>query len=161
MHMSPRFFLASVAILGTVLGPLSAQDQLPTNRWIELCKDAVGARRGSALRFAPDAGEFLLWGFMNHDSDLLQENPTMPVPEYDTVAFDPAEGRWRNHLPPEQKAKWEAKLPLTWVPRTYSGITSGSERTLFRPPPNYPEGPSRPDLNIVFDQVVYHPPSKS
>jgi hypothetical protein len=161
MNKPALFFLASLTVFGTPLGSVSAEDKLPANRWIELRKDAVGARRGSALRYAPDAGAFLLWGFMNHDSDLLQEDPTMPVPEYDMVAFDPADGRWRNHLPPEWEAKWSEKLPLTWVPRTYSGITSGSERTLFRPPPNDPEAPPRPDLNIVFDQVVYHPPSKS
>jgi hypothetical protein len=147
--------------LASPSSPEGATQTLPPNRWIELRKDPVGARRGSALRYAPDAGAFLLWGFLNHDYDLLQENPTMPVPEYDMVAFDPADGRWRNHLPREWEAKWAAQLPATWVPRTYSGITSGSERTLFRPPPGYPEAPPRPDLNIVFDQVAYHPPSHS
>jgi hypothetical protein len=161
MHKTALLLLASLMVLGAAIRPVSSQDKLPPNRWVELRKDAVGARRGSALRYAPDAGAFFLWGFMNHDNDLLQENPTMPVPEYDMVSFDPVEGRLRNHLPPGWEAKWSEKLPLTWVPRTYSGITSGSERTLFRPPPNDPEAPPRPDLNIVFDQVVYHPPSKS
>jgi hypothetical protein len=153
--------LITLIVFDAASGLGSAEDPLPANRWIELRQDAVGARRGSALRYAPDVGTFLLWGFMNHDHDLLQENPTMPVPEYDMVAFDGPGGRWRNHLPPEWEAKWSKALPLTWVPRTYSGITSGSERTLFRPPPNDREAPPRPDLNIVFDQVAYHSPSKS
>src|SRR5262249_48717735 len=41
----------------------------------------------------------------------------------------------------------------------YHGITTGSERTLFRTPPDQPDTPPRPDPNIVFDQVAYHPPS--
>lgn len=52
-------------------------------------------------------------------------------------------------------------MPPVYIPRTYAGITSGSERSLFRPPAGYPGAPPRPDVNIVFDQVAYHPPSKS
>ena len=52
-------------------------------------------------------------------------------------------------------------MPPTFVPRTYSGLTSGSERSLFRPAESYPAATARPDPNIVFDQVTYHPPTKS
>jgi hypothetical protein len=48
---------------------------------------------------------------MNDDHELLQENPTMPVPEYDMVIFEPQEDRWRNHLPAEREAEWAKKLP--------------------------------------------------
>src|SRR5437016_4983092 len=84
-------FLASLMVFVAAADLGLAEEKLPANRWIELRKDTVGARRGSALRYAPDIGAFLLWGFMNHDYDLLQENATMPVPEYDMVAFDPAD----------------------------------------------------------------------
>ena len=30
-----------------------------------------------------------LWGFMNDDPDLLQEQPLIRMPEYDMVLFDP------------------------------------------------------------------------
>lgn len=85
----------------------------------------------------------------------------MPIPEYDVVAFDPAEGRWRSHLPPQREKDWSRRLPLAWIPRTYAGITTGSERTLMRGPNDQAGGVARPDLNMVFDQVAYHPPSRS
>lgn len=134
---------------------------LPVNRWVELRKDAAGARRGSPIRYAPAAGAFFLWGFQNADYGLLQESETMPVPEHDMVSFDPTDGQWRNHLPKAWQAEWSKSLPPVFIPRTYSGITTGSERSLFRPPPGYPEEAARPDSNIVFDQAVYHPASKS
>jgi hypothetical protein len=100
---------------------------------------------------------FVLWGYMNNDPDLLQEQPLMQIPEYDVVAFDPADGRWRSQLPAEWAELWQKRLPLAYVPRTYSGITSGSEHTVMRGATNEKEGVPRPDLNIVFDQVVYVP----
>src|SRR5262249_47855502 len=51
-----------------------AQDS-PANRWVELSRDPLGARRGSALRYAAKEGRFILWGFMTPDMELLQENP--------------------------------------------------------------------------------------
>src|SRR5262245_5506302 len=62
--------------------------QLPANTWTLLRQDPAGARPGSALRYAPRADLFILWGFMNDDPDLLQEQPLMRIPEYDVVAFD-------------------------------------------------------------------------
>ena len=138
-----------------------AAAELPPNRWVELRKDATGARRGSAIRYAPEARAFFLWGFMNDDYELLQEFPLMEVPEYDMVWFDPAEQVWRNHLPKQREELWSAKLPLSYIPRTYAGITSGSERTLLRSPTDEAEGVPRPDLNIVFDQVTYDPDLKA
>src|SRR6185369_639156 len=88
--------------------------ELPPNKWSELRKDTAGARRGSAVRYAADAGAFFLWGFMDSDPELLQENPLMEVPEYDVVAFDPAEGRWRNHFPRSREGQWSRKLPLAF-----------------------------------------------
>ncbi len=133
-----------------------AQDGLPANRWLELRKDPAGARRGSAVRYVPEAGAFFLWGFMDADAELLQELPLMEVPEYDMVEFDPAVGQWRNHLPRESEQEWSRKLPLAYIPRTYMGITTGSERTVLRGPTDEGEGVARPDLNIVFDQVTYN-----
>ena len=81
----------------------------------------------------------------------------MQIPEYDMVSFDPADGRWRSHLPREWAELWSKRLPLAYVPRTYSGITSGSERTVLRGATHDKEAAPRPDLNIVSDQVVYAP----
>jgi len=131
------------------------------NEWVEVRRDPTGARRGCAVRWAPDAGAFLLWGFMNDDPGLLQELPVMVAPEYDVVAFDPAVGAWKNHLPPAWEREWTRKLPLAYVPRTYSGITTGSERIVLRTPTGDRGGVARPDLNVVFDQVAYHPGTKS
>ncbi|MFB3921893.1 MAG: kelch repeat-containing protein [Terriglobia bacterium] len=134
---------------------------LPPNRWVELRKDATGARRSSAIRYAPGERAFFLWGFMNDNYELLQEFPLMEVPEYDMVSFDPAKAAWRNHLPSERQELWSAKLPLAFIPRTYAGITSGSERSLLRSPTDDAEGVPRPDLNIVYDQVTYDPDLKA
>jgi galactose oxidase-like protein len=135
--------------------------QLPPNSWTLLRQDPAGARRGSALRYAPKAGVFVLWGFMNDDPDLLQEQPLMRIPEYDVVAFDLAAKQWQSQFPTEWAGAWKKRLPLAYVPRTYSGITTGSERTVLRGPTADREGAPRPDLNIVFDQVVYHPRTDS
>src|SRR5712691_3391514 len=60
----------------------------------------------------------------------------------------------------EWEKEWSRQLPLAYVPRTYAGITSGSERTLLRGPTDEKEGAPRPDLNIVFDQATYVPSRK-
>jgi len=127
------------------------------NQWTELRKDPAGARPGSAVRYASKAKAFFLWGYMNADPDLLQEHPLMEVPEYDMVALDPEEGLWRSHLPANMESAWSKRLPLSYVPRTYSGITTGSERTLMRSRTEEEGAVPRPDLNIVFDQVAYDP----
>ena len=126
---------------------LLAAATLPPHQWVELRRDAAGARPGSAVRYVPDAGAFFLWGYMNDNPGLLQEHPLMPVPEADIVSFDAAEGFWRNLMPVAQ----------AYVPRTYAGKTTGSERTLLRGPTEERGGLPRPDLNLVFDQVAYHP----
>src|SRR2546421_421357 len=130
---------------------------LPPNQWVEISKDSAGARPGSAIRYVPESHAFFLWGYMNDDPELLQEEPLMQVPEHDMVTFDPANGRWRSYFPRDWAKLWSKRLPLVYVPRTYSGITSGSERTVLRGATNEKEGAPRPDLNIVFDQVVYAP----
>ena len=127
-----------------------------TGQWIELRKDLTGARPGSAVRYASQAKSFFLWGFMNADPDLLQEHPLMAVPEYDMVAFDPEQGEWRNHLPSQVESAWSVRLPLAYVPRTYAGITTGSERTVMRSMTEELEAVPRPDLNVVFDQATYN-----
>jgi len=148
-----------MSLAALVLATATAQQ--PDNTWVEVRKDPSSARRGCAIRWAPDAGAFLLWGFMNADSELPQELPVMEAPEYDVVSFDPADGAWRNHLPRSREEDWSRKLPLAYIPRTYSGITTGSERTVLRAPTGDRGGVARPDLNIVFDQVTYHPDSRS
>ncbi|MCP5112594.1 MAG: hypothetical protein GY953_17340, partial [bacterium] len=139
----------------------TAAAELPANRWVEVRKDPVGARRGSAIRYSPKAGAFFLWGFMNADPELLQEQPLMRVPEYDMVSFNPDDGSWRNHLPKEWAEMWSKQLPLAYSPRTYAGITSGSERTVMRSNTDAASAAPRPDLNIVFDQVAYRPADDS
>jgi Galactose oxidase, central domain len=152
--------LWSAVLVGMLLtGTLYAQ--LPANTWTLLRQDPAGARRGSALRYAPKADVFVLWGFMNDDPELLQEQPLMRIPEYDVVAFDLVGKQWLSQFPSQWAASWEKQLPLAYVPRTYSGITTGSERTVLRGPTADREGVPRPDLNIVFDQVAYHPPTDS
>ncbi|PYV13706.1 MAG: hypothetical protein DMG07_13605 [Acidobacteria bacterium] len=154
--------LIIATVLFGVVGRVSPQvEQLPPNRWVELRHDAVGARRASAIRYAPAAAAFFLWGFMNADPGLLQEQSAVESPEYDMVFFDPGEGRWRNHLPKRYEAAWGRKLPMSTLPRTYSGITTGSERILLRGGTAQAEGVPRPDLNLVFDQVTYHAPTRS
>src|SRR5439155_23738750 len=153
--------LAALHPLGLAAWSGAADGVLPGNHWLRLQQDMAGARRGSALRYAPAAGAFFLWGFMNSDYGLLQESPTAPVPEHDMVAFDPADGHWRSHLPRASEPEWGRRLPPVFIPRTYAGITSGSERSLFRPPAGYPGEAARPNLNIVFDQVAYRPASES
>src|SRR5467141_2894413 len=140
---------------------MSAAEELPPNRWVEVRKDFAGARPGSAIRYVPESHAFFLWGYMNDDPELLQEQPLMQIPEYDMVTFDPDEGRWRNHFPVEWERQWSKRLPLAYVPRTYSGITTGSERTVMRGNTNDRGGAPRPDLNMVFDQVVWHPGTHS
>ena len=129
----------------------------PPNRWTEVARDAAGARPGSAIRYVPESHAFFLWGYMNDDPELLAEQPLMRIPEYDVVAFDPAGGQWRSQLPSEWEELWTKRLPLAYIPRTYSGITSGSERTVMRGATLDKEGAPRPDLNIVFDQAVWAP----
>src|SRR5205085_10906871 len=121
-----RFYCCALAL--TFCLPVSGET-LPANRWVEIRKDTAGARPGSAIRYVTDSRQFYLWGYMNDDPELLEEQPLMEVPEYDMVAFDPADGRWHNQIPPGWEELWTKRLPLAYVPRTYSGITSGSERT--------------------------------
>jgi Galactose oxidase, central domain len=154
-HCQWSAVLVGMLLTGTLYAQVSA------NTWTLLRRDPAGARRGSALRYAPKAGVFVLWGFMNDDPDLLQEQPLMRIPEYDVVAFDLVAKQWQSQFPSEWASAWKKQLPLAYVPRTYSGITTGSERTVLRGPTSEREGVSRPDLNIVFDQVVYHPPTES
>jgi hypothetical protein len=134
---------------------------IPANQWVQLGQDLQGSRPGSAIRFASSAGVFFLWGFMNSNPDLLQEQPLMEIPEYDMVSFNPAERIWRSHFPKPWEEAWSQKLPLAYSARTYAGITTGSERTVLRNPTEEAEGAPRLDLNLVYDQVAYHPASQS
>lgn len=152
-----RPILLASAILACCM---HAQD-LPANRWVELTREPVGARPGSAIRYTPDTGRFLLWGYMNSNPNLPQEQPLIEVPEYDMVAFEMQETRWVNDLPPAMAKEWSRGLPLAYIPRTYSGITTGSERSIMRGASDDREAIPRPDLNIVFDQVAYRPASRS
>src|SRR5262245_32714242 len=149
---------AALAIFSVMIADAA---DLPANEWVQLVQDPAGGRRGSAVRYAPDAGAFFLWGFFDHDPAFPQEQALMEVPEYDMVAFEPGVGRWQNHLPKPREREWSRKLPLAVVPRTYAAITTGSERTVLRGATNDAPGVPRPDLNIVFDQVVWHPGVKS
>src|SRR5688500_9486824 len=99
---------------------VSSAADLPPNEWVQIVQDPVGGRRGSAIRYAPEAGAFFLWGFFDHNPDQLQEQPLMEAPEYDVVTFDPSAGRWQSHLPKSRERDWSRKLPLAYVPRNYS-----------------------------------------
>jgi hypothetical protein len=127
----------------------------PSNQWTELTKDMSGARRGSAIRYAPKAGAFFLWGFLNDDPEAPQENRLLKIAEYDMVYFDPSAGRWQNHLPLEKQAEWSKQLPMGYHPGIYMGITTGSRRTIMRGEAESADGVPRPALNIVADQVAY------
>jgi Galactose oxidase, central domain len=146
----------TLAALALAAFQLAAQPT-PPNRWVEVRRDAAGARRGSAIRYAPDADAFFLWGFFDYDRNLPQEQPLMETPEYDMVAFDPERRVWSNVFPARREREYARKLPLAYIPRTYAAITTGSERTVLRGTTGDAEGAPRPDLNIVFDQVAYDP----
>src|SRR6185503_12085969 len=83
-----RLMSLVVLALSAQSAPAADEEKLPPNRWVELRRDPAGARPGSATRYAPEAGAFFLWGFMNADPGLLEEHPLMEVPEYDVVSFD-------------------------------------------------------------------------
>jgi hypothetical protein len=148
--------LISAALQLVTSQQLVAAD-LPANRWVEIARDPAGARPGSAIRYASGSKQFVLWGYMNDDPELLQEHPLMPIPEYDVVTFDPQQGRWKSHLPKAWEELWSKRLPMAYIPRTYAGITTGSEQTVMRGSTDDPTGVPRLDLNVVFDQVAYRP----
>ena len=50
---------------------------MPSNRWVELARDAQGARRASAFRWVESGSYFLLWGFAGHITDDYG-NPEQP-----------------------------------------------------------------------------------
>src|ERR1051326_1377055 len=140
---------------------IAAAQSPSANQWVEVRRDAYGARRGSAIRYAPDAAAFFLWGFFDYDHNFPQEHPLMETPEYDMVFFDSGRQGWQNSFQPSSEREFARKLPLAYVPRTYFGITTGSERTILRGTTGDAEGVPRPDLNIVFDQVAYDPERKA
>lgn len=162
----PRF-TKLVALTVAVFAPGDArpfQKPIPAadpNTFTLLRKDNAGARRGGAVRFVPSEKAFLLWGFMDGDPEFPQELPSKHMPEHDVVAFDFAKMQWRDHVSMEWVKIQETRKPSYFVPRCYHGLTSGSERSLFRAPEHFPESEARPDLNISFDQAVYHPPTRS
>ena len=73
----------------------------------------------SAVRYAPAAGAFFLWGLMNADYSCCKKSATMPVPEHDIwcrsirmgVAKSPAQSLG---------SRVSKKLPPVFIPRTYS-----------------------------------------
>jgi len=164
--MSRRTFIIVLVLVCSQTAGISAQENLAEypsarNTFNLLRKDNLGARRGGAVRYAPAQKKFFIWGFMDADPEFLQENASMPLPEHDVVFFDIEKKQWRDHVSKEWAEQQAETKPLYFVPRCYHGLTSGSERSLFRAPEGYPQATARPDLNITFDQVVYHPPSKS
>jgi hypothetical protein len=82
-----------------LVAAVSAAEDLPLNRWVEVRKDSAGARPGSAIRYVPESHAFFLWGYMNDDPELLQEQPLIQAFEYTVVTFAPANGRWRSDFP--------------------------------------------------------------
>jgi hypothetical protein len=132
---------------------------LPPNQWTQLDRNEQGGRRGSAVRYAN--GKFILWGYMNPDPDLPQEFPLIPIPEYDVVSFDLSSRHWTNELPGPMAEAWSRRLPAGYVPRTYAGITTGSERSVMRNSSDEPDAVPRPDLNLAFDQVALRPQSNT
>src|SRR5438128_1698753 len=112
MKTSMRVFLLPLCSLAGVF--CATAQQLAPDRWVELERTPSGARRGSAIRYVPEAHAFFRWGFMNEDPELLQELPLMTVPEYDVVAFDPLTRRWSSHLPKAWQRLWSKRLPLAY-----------------------------------------------
>ena len=145
--------LSLAACLLLVVAPEVAALDVPTNVWTEVSREEKGARRFSSFRFVERGGFFLQWGFIGHITEYYggPEQPPEETPEYDLVAFDPAVGRWQNHLPLDKEAEWSETLPPLYMCNSYQGITTGS----YRPQLKEREGVLRPDLNIVYDQVTY------
>ena len=52
--------IAAMATLALSYQSIAAGTNLPPNRWVELRRDPVGARRGGAIRYVPEAGAFFL-----------------------------------------------------------------------------------------------------
>jgi hypothetical protein len=125
----------------------------PGDTFILLRKDDVGARRGGAVRYAACENRFLLWGFMDADPEFPQENPSLPLPEHDVVFFDLETKQWRDHVSKEWASASASKKAHYFVPRCYHGLTSGSERSLFRQPEGFAESEARPDLNISLTRL--------
>ncbi|MEX0704771.1 MAG: kelch repeat-containing protein [Planctomycetales bacterium] len=159
--MRRAFLVPSCFVLCCGLAASAGAAELPANQWVELDRHAEGGRRACAIRYAPGVDRFFLWGFLNADRDLLQENHVMEMPEHDMVAFDPQARKWENRYPAGWAEKWGGKPPRAIYARSYSGITSGSEQSRFQSPPDFPDAPPRPDMNLVFDQVGYRPKDKS
>jgi hypothetical protein len=141
---------SAVLVAMLLTGTLYAQ--LHANTWTLLRQDPAGARRGSALRYAPKAGVFVLWGFMN-DVGSAAEQPLMRIPEYDVVLSTQPE-QWQSQFcrvggSLETSCLW----PMCLAP---TGHHHRSERTVCvghgRPGRRSP-----PDLTL-FSARVYHPP---
>ncbi len=143
--------LGIVLLLLTACG--SGGLDIPNNTWTMISRDENGARRQSSFRFVNSGGYFLQWGFVGHVTEFYgdPESPLQEPPEYDLVYFDPAVGRWQNHLPFEKEEEWSRQLPPLHMVSSYQGMATGSSRPQLK----QREGALRPDLNLVFDQVAY------
>jgi len=142
---------AALLLMPLAAGATAAQ--LPANTWVQLAKDAQGARRFSSFRYVNETDTFLLWGFMGHLTDDYgsPDHPWSGNREYDMVGFDLTSHQWRSHLPRRKEAVWSRHPPPVHECNSYQGITTGSYRTGLVER----EGVLRPDLNIVFDQLAY------
>ena len=143
--------LILLLLTGLCVHPVRAQT--PVNSWVQLARDAEGARRNSSFRYVNDGGYFLLWGFMGYESDQYgdPETPWRGNKEYDIVVFDPRRGKWESQYSFEKESDWRISPPPMHQCASYQGITTGS----YRPQLKEREGVLRPDLNIVFEQVAY------
>jgi hypothetical protein len=140
-------------LLSFLLCGAPAAAQMPVNSWVQLARDAQGARRNSSFRYVNEGRYFLLWGFMGHVTDQYgdPETPWHGNNEYDLVVFDPRNGKWESQYPFDKESAWRGAPPPMHQAVSYQGITTGS----YRPQLKQREGALRPDLNIVFDQLAY------
>jgi hypothetical protein len=120
-----RRTVTACALVALVVGALArpaAEEQPPANTWVRLHSDTRGGRRGCAVPYAPAAGAFFRWSFIDADREFRQEEPAISLSDYDMVAFDLDAKRSRGLLPERWAAKW-SKKPPAFVPRTYLGYT--------------------------------------
>ena len=114
-----------------LVAAISAAEELPLNRWVEARKDSAGARPGSAIRYVPESHAFFLWGYMNDDPELLQEQPLMQIHEYDMQINDLQMSPDRTYFITAGKDK-TAKV-CTWT--VTSSLPKGTSHSFIVPSP--------------------------
>ena len=131
-------------------------EPLPPNRWIEVARDAAGARPGSSMRYVPEAQAFFLWGFMNDDPELRRSSPSC---EFPNTTWSRSTLRLRSGGT-NSRQPGPSNGATAYPSHTYRGRIRASPRGANGPSwqcDRRGRSGAAPDLNVVFDQVVYCP----